>query len=247
MGMFNNLFCTNWLCPVCGGQTSNNTRGKISFNGKYLCNCCSEKVEKVYKNKHIDRAYLEEMKAIVTGIYEDTEDNFLTYKNILLDLQKKYEKLDSKHYELLNKINEQYSIAINQDTLNEEVIKCMKLCMQDIGIADQLYDYYKMCKVILKNETSIPTYPAYSKASRLYEVFYHDYLNAIYFCYKGLITGYEDNSKNGFKGKIAKYLKKYNKEQGTNYQFDYDSAVLYNATTGEVINIAEKLLGRKDK
>lgn len=89
MGLFNSLFTTNWLCPICQNQTSNSNNGKVSFNGKYLCNGCSQKVEEVYKNKHIDRACLEEMKAIVTGIYEDTDNNFVAYKNILSDLYKK--------------------------------------------------------------------------------------------------------------------------------------------------------------
>ena len=245
MGFLNNLFSTSWECPVCRKETSSANKGKVAFNGRYLCDNCSKKVEEVYKGKHIDRAYLEEMRAIVTGIYEDTDDNFVAYKNILSELYKKYEKLDNKHFELSNKINEQYSVAIHQDKLNNEVKKCMSLCMQDIGIADQLFEYYSKCKEILKNETSIPTFPAYSKVSRLYELFYHDYLNAIYFCYKGLISGYRDDSKNGFKGKIAKYLSKYNKEQGTNYQFDYDNVILFDDDTGEVIDLAQKILSGK--
>lgn len=243
MGLFS-IFKSN-NCPVCETLVNQSNKGKISFNNQYLCSECSSKVEKVYKGKNINHAYLEEMKAIVTGIYEDTNDNFEAYKNILSDLYKKYEKLDNKHLELLNKINEQYSIAIHQDRLNNEVKKCMSLCMQDIGIADQLFEYYSKCKEILKDDTGIPTFPSYSKVSRLYELFYNDYLNAIYFCYKGLISGYADDSKNGFKGKIAKYLSKYNKEQGTNYQFDYDNAILYNNDTGEVINLAEKILNGK--
>ena len=86
MGFLNNIFSTRWTCPVCEKETSNSNKGKVAFNGRYLCNNCSQKVEEVYKNKLIDRAYLEEMKAIVTGVYEDTNDNFVTYKNILSDL-----------------------------------------------------------------------------------------------------------------------------------------------------------------
>lgn len=239
MGIFSSIFSSTWMCPVCGKEVSNNNKGAVSFNNCYLCSDCSVKVESFYKNKHIEHAYLEEMRAIVTGKYEDTENNYFTYENILIDLENKYKTIEDKHFELLDKIYEQYSIAINQDELNEEVRKCMNLCMQDIKLADELIIFYKKCEKILRQKR-IPAYPSFSRISRLYEVFYHDYLNAMFFCYKGLVLGYSDDSKNGFKGKIAKYLKKYNKENNKNYKFNYENAVLFDDDTGEIIELIKK-------
>ena len=245
MGIFKSFFSNSWECPVCGKETSKENAGNVAFNNCSLCDDCSPKVEKVYKGKYVDRAYLEEMKAIVTGVYENTEDNYRTYRNILADLHDEYSGLQDKHLNLLNKLEEQYSVAIHQDKLNNEVIKCILLGLKDIELAGELYTYYSQMNEILKGEALIPSYPAFSKVARLYEVFYHDYLSAIFFCYVGINYGYHDGSKNGFKGKISKYLKKYNKEQGKNYQFDYDNAILFDDDTGEVIDIEKEVVNKK--
>ena len=152
-------------------------------------------------------------------------------------LNEKYKTYIEKHYNLLEKIGYQYSIAINQNNIfNNETEKCIQLFKEDIAIANIIKDYFTEECIIRKQEINLPTYPSYKHLAMIYEK-QERYDFAIETCINAIKLGFlRDGTTGGMQGRLAKLLKKYNQQTNKNFQYDYDKNILFNDDTGELIN-----------
>lgn len=112
----------------------------------------------------------------------------------------------NEHYKLLEKIKEEYPKA--KDTGNyfgKEMKRVMRLCTQDIGIAEECRDLWRKYDHYLDD---LPDYPSFARLAIIYEK-REEYAKAIDVCTEAIRLGYEsDGTKNGLKGRIARLLRK---------------------------------------
>lgn len=151
-------------------------------------------------------------------------------------IENKYKDVLEEHFSLNEKIGYQYTIAINQDTLiNEETGKCIKLCEDDISLAEKIKEYFEEWNEI-QGYKKIPSYPSFKTLAQLYEKM-EDYYSAINVCISSIKLGYvSDGTKGGMQGRLAKLIKKYNEFNNKNIQYDYEQNILFDKDTGEIIN-----------
>lgn len=156
------------------------------------------------------------------------------------ELNEKYKTYVEKHYNLLEKIGYQYSIAINQNNIfNNETEKCIQLCNEDISIAPILKEYFTEECIIRKQEINLPTYSSFKNLAMIYEK-QEKYDLAIDACINAIKLGFlRDGTTGGMQGRLAKLIKKYNQQTNKNFQYDYDRNILFNDDTGELINNEE--------
>lgn len=158
--------------------------------------------------------------------YENCE-NFPSLANY-----KKYEKIITKHFQLSDKIQVMYSIAINQENIfNEHTKKCEQLCLEDIALAPIYKEY-------LDNDseearTFYGMYVAFPTLAKIYEK-KNDIDNAILICIQAIQLGFTiDHSKSGMQGRLARLIKKHNQSSNKKLQYDYEKNILFDDETGE--------------
>lgn len=247
-------------CPICGEQLVISNMKGAKFDGYFICGSCEDIISKYYGNrKDRNNVYLEDLRNIVKNNKDNKKNwtkevkeeygfilddfNILdkqTQKEILLDNE--YLKIINNHFSILLGLEEQYSIAIHQEKLNDEVKKAMKLCYQDIGFAKKVKEYYVKMAKIRKEDVYLPEYPSFFKLSRLNEL-YFSYIDAMKPCIDGINYHFTDEQK--LKKRIAILISKYNKKEKKNIQYDYDNNILYNNDTGEIINLDKVILENK--
>ena len=159
---------------------------------------------KIVNNKNDDSKW----KIPETNLISNDMVEYGLYTKEQQQVERKYNDIVSKHYTLLEKIEEQYSIAINQPTIyTEETTKCISLCMQDIEIAPQFMEYLKEDAIVNHKKLEIPVYSSFQKLSLLYEK-QGDINNAIMPCQRAIELGFlKDGTKSGYKGRIARLNK----------------------------------------
>jgi hypothetical protein len=147
------------------------------------------------------------------------------------NLQKEYEYIINNHFNLMNEIQQVYSIAINQPSIkNKYTEKCKELCKKDISLSKDYIEYLKKIHFSYgyKDEPFIGTYPSFSTLAKIYEK-EKEYQKGILVCINALRIGYKlDTSKGGLQGRLARLIKKYNQQSGDNVSYDYDTNILLN-------------------
>lgn len=229
------------ICPICGKELTIQTISNATFNDKRICTSCIEAINDYFCGEtNQDNISLEDLKNIVHDYYSFNEEfeNFTAYNN----LYKKYEKKLTQHFRLLEEIESLYSVAINQKCIdNKYTDKCLKLCMQDFLLAPDLATYWEKESILQKSEFILPHYSSFEKSAKLLEKL-EKYNLAINVCSWALKLGYtRDGSQGGLKGRLARLLKKYNKINNTNWQYDYDENIIYDAETGETAKDFEEI------
>lgn len=145
---------------------------------------------------------------------------------------KTYQKIIDRHFYLMNEINQIYSIAINQPTIkNQYTEKCKKLCKEDIALSKDYIEYLKKYYSSYddEDESFIGSYPSFSTLAKIYEK-EQNYQKGIIVCISALKIGYKlDTSKGGIQGRLARLIKKYNKQTGDNVSYDYKNNILYSS------------------
>ena len=143
-----------------------------------------------------------------TNLISDDMVEYGVYTQEQQEVERKYNDIVSKHYTLLEKIEEQYSIAINQPTIyTEETTKCINLCLQDMEIAPQFMEYLKEDARVNQKKLEIPVYSSFQRLSLLYEK-QGNYDEAIVPCQRAIEIGFfKDGTKSGYKGRIARLNK----------------------------------------
>ena len=166
---------------------------------------------------------------------DDFLERELMYKKLDV-LNQKYKAYVNKHYSLIEKIGFRYSVAINQKSIfNKETNICIDLCLEDINLAPELKKYFSEESIIRGEELNLPTYPSFKYLAMIYEK-QQDYLNAIKICIKAIKLGFlRDGTTGGMQGRLAKLIKKYNQQNNSNIQYNYEKNVIYDDNTGEII------------
>lgn len=166
-----------------------------------------------------------------------------TYQNVMnednddllsLAVYRKYQKIISRHFELTESIKIKYSIAINQPTIfNKHAEECEKLCLEDIQIAP-IYKQY-LDEASSEEKKFYGMYPSFSILAKLYEK-ENKLDKAMVICVSAIKLGFLiDQSDGGVQGRLARLIKKYNKNNNKNLQFDYEKNILFDDKTGDVL------------
>lgn len=235
-------------CPVCESKLTLQNISNAMFDGKYrICTSCIEAINNYFGGeKNQDIVFLEDLKKIVNDYYNSNRFNCYDHSQYFdnwYKLQQQYETALTQHFQLLAEIEEQYSIAVNQDCIdNRYTDKCLKLCIRDISLASNLYKFWERESKIMHTTFELPHYSSFEKSAKLLEKL-NQYEYAINICIYALKLGFtKDGSKGGLKGRLARLLKKYNKLNNTYWRYDYDENVIYDAETGEVTKKFEQKL-----
>lgn len=151
-----------------------------------------------------------------------------------------YKPIIDKHFELLHAAETKYSIAINQeDIFNEYTTECKKICLEDIELATQYKEYLNKTSLLSGEENEEPFYGAYPTYTIFAKLCEKQGLirDAILMCVKAIQIGFVvESNKSTIEGRLARLIKKYNKEENTEkLQFDYKNKVLYDLNSGEII------------
>lgn len=144
----------------------------------------------------------------------------------------KYKDIITKHFELSDKIQITYSIAINQENIfNMHTEKCINLCLEDIKLAP-IYKKY-LDSGTEGTKTFYGMYVAFPTLAKIYEK-KGEIDKAILICTKAIKLGFTiDHSKGGIQGRLARLIKKHNQKYPSKIQYDYENNILYNDETGE--------------
>ncbi len=157
----------------------------------------------------------------------DENDGFSSLSNY-----NKYKDTIDKHYQLNDKIQVMYSIAINQENIfNEHTKKCEQLCLEDIKLAPTFRKY--LGNDYNSEEAYYGMYSAFPTLAKLYEK-KGDIDNAILICTQAIQLGFIiDHSKGGMQGRLARLIKKHNQNSERKLQYDYEKNILFDDETGE--------------
>ena len=164
-----------------------------------------------------------------------------TYQPSEVDLLfKEYKPILDKHFELLHKAQNEYSIAINQeDIFNEYTTQCKYTCLEDIKLAPKFKEYYDKNSVLGGNKeknTFYGAYPTYTIFAKLCE---KEGLirDAILMCVNAIQMGFIiESNKSTIEGRLARLIKKYNNDNySEKLHFDYENKILFDENSGEII------------
>lgn len=238
MGLFKKKFC-----PICNIKINSSNKSIAAFNGDTICCDCERKISNYYGNKKSkSKIYLEDLRKIVNDDSKN-ENNisffspFTSTEKEVNELDRKYGKYNKKHFDLINDLNQYYSVSKYQTEINDPVKKLIDLCNEDIKIAPYVLKWHKEYWKLYDEDVN-PEYPSFKYLGRTYEKFY-GIKSALEIYDKGAKLNINDGTKGSCKGRIAYLLKKYNKENKTNIQYDYEKYVFYDDNTGEVINLSD--------
>lgn len=228
-------------CPICNVELNEENISNAHFNDDFICISCIQAINEYYGGeKSQEKVYLDDLQRIVNNHYNF--DEWYT-------LQKKYETKIAQHFKLIEEIEMQYSVAINQPSIiNKYTEACLNLCAKDILLAPTLIEFWEKESKITNSGLELPHYPSFEKAAKLFEKL-NKYDLAINVCIRALNLGLnKDSSKGGLKGRLARLLKKFNKQHNTNWQYDFDENIIYDDNTGEVTkNFEQNALLTKNK
>lgn len=151
-----------------------------------------------------------------------------------------YKPILDKHFELLHKAENEYSIAINQENIfNEFGTQCKLTCLEDIELAPKYKEYLDKCGELGGEHNKEPFYGSYPSFTIFAKLCEKEGLirDGILMCVKAIQIGFiVESNKTTIESRLARLIKKYNKD---NYmeklQFDYKEKFLYEETTGEII------------
>jgi hypothetical protein len=163
------------------------------------------------------------------NVVDEENDNLLSFA-----VYRKYQKIISRHFELTESIKIKYSIAINQPTIfNKHAEECEELCLEDIQIAP-IYKQY-LDEASSEEKTFYGMYPSFSILAKLYEK-ENKLDKAMVICASAIKLGFLiDQSDGGMQGRLARLIKKYNKNNNKNLQFDYEKNILFDDKTGDAL------------
>lgn len=178
--------------------------------------------------------------AINSNLTYSDEENFQKGQIIaerISSIEKQYDKFIKVHYNLLERIGYQYSVAINQSNIfNQESEKCIRLCKEDIKIASIMKEYFEKEHIVRQQTGALPSYPSFKYLAMLYEK-QQNYQSAIYICIDSIKLGFlSDGTSAGMQGRLAKLIKKFNGKYNLDIKYDYEKNVIYNNDNGEIIN-----------
>ena len=165
--------------------------------------------------------------------YEYLED-----KTPLEKLYDEYRPIIEKHLELSQQINIKYSIAINQPTIfNKYTEECEQLCLEDIALNDKMKELEIKEANLTNTKVFNSMYESFVILSKIHEK-KGNIDGAIFLCIQSIRAGFLlDGTKGGMQGRLSRLIKKFNKENNTNYMYDYDKNIMYDNITGEVVDI----------
>ena len=201
----------NGICPFC-----NRNEVLEKHGDKYICIDCTVKFNFAMSNRKIANTTIEELKEYIKK-YDSKDYNLITdgrtYK--FVEYTKEEQELDRQYWELTEKSRELYYQAINQYNIDNLITKkCIGACLDDIYLANQLKEYQTKKEKFDNKYSSLPNYSTFYFLIMLYEKlgFLDD---AIYMCKEAINLGFSiDNTKGGTSARLARLLKKKEKEKG---------------------------------
>lgn len=127
-------------------------------------------------------------------------------------VQKRYEAVVKRHFELVEQIGVAYTIANNLSAPDSpEMDKVIDLCNEDIRLAASFKAYWEdLHKTGYYEEAyaKLPVYPSYKRLAIIYDK-RKDYDRAISICQQAIELGYVDDGTDGqMPGRIARLMRK---------------------------------------
>lgn len=137
----------------------------------------------------------------------DIKERIKITKRIIQN-DKKYESITTRHYQLLDLIKEKYTKAINKDNIfNKEANQCIKFCIQDLLLAPKMIEYWKNESEIRGEIYNPLNYASHKYLLKLLEK-QKRYAEAIQLCQIYIKLGLTND---GTKGGIVKRLENFKK------------------------------------
>lgn len=179
-----------------------------------------KKKESSIKNAKIDFE-------IIDDNYDDNTERIIAVDNLV----KKYNFELHDSLRLGQEIKQKYSVAINQNNIfNKFTDECEKLCIKCIKYAPAMLEYQKQYDKLYERKNDMYSFSAFTYLTKIYER-KQEYDKAIFTCIDALKMGYRNDSES----RIARMIKKYNKQNNTNISFDYDKNILLDENNNEII------------
>lgn len=127
-------------------------------------------------------------------------------------VQKRYEAVIKRHYELNEQIGVAYTIANNLSLPNSpEMEEVIDLCNEDIELSKVFKEYWEeLLKTGYHEEVydRLPVYPSFKRLAIIYDK-RKDYDKAISICQQAIELGYVDDGTDGqMPGRIARLMRK---------------------------------------
>jgi len=141
---------------------------------------------------------------------EEAEFNAYLEEHKALDaLERRYSSIDGKHFSLLESEGSLYSQLHKSGAwTSKNASRLIKICLDDIAIADKMRDYWLEEKRIRHVGGNLPSYPAFETLAKLYER-QERYAEAVQICKSAIALGYtDDGTKGGMRGRIERLEKK---------------------------------------
>lgn len=131
-------------------------------------------------------------------------------------IEKKYSKILDQHFKNIEKIKMLYTVANNLSLPDSpEMQKVINLCLDDIALAPQIYNY---CKEMANHyndnlDNHLFNYVSFQRLAIIYEK-QGEYQKAIDICRQAIELGfYKDGTAGQMPGRMARLIKKLNNQK----------------------------------
>lgn len=169
------------------------------------------KAEQRWQQQQADNTY----KTYSTQASSQTSDSFneeyAKYERFMA-IEKRYEAIIKRHYELTEQIGVAYTIANNLSVPDSpEMDKVIDLCKEDIGLSKPFKAYWEeLSKTGYYEEAydRLPVYPSFKRMAIIYDK-RKDYDKAISICQQAIELGYVNDGTDGqMPGRMARLMRK---------------------------------------